>query len=63
MEELQGSLAVDGFSSAVGDIFNGNAVAGVLLFHSFLSLFLPKEQIINCIIKNPIGYKFPMGFL
>lgn len=44
MEELQGSLAVDGFSSAVGDIFNGNAVAGVFVVSLLLSLFLPKKN-------------------
>ncbi len=44
MEELQGSLAVDAFPSAVGDIFNGNAVAGVFVVSLLLSLFLPKKN-------------------
>ncbi len=32
------------FPSAVGDIFNGNAVAGVFVISLLLSLFLPKEK-------------------
>ena len=32
------------FPSAVGDIFNGNAVAGVFVVSLLLSLFLPKEK-------------------
>lgn len=32
------------FPPAVGDIFNGNAVAGVFVVSLFLSLFLPKEK-------------------
>ena len=33
------------FPQAVGDIFNGNAVAGVFVISLLLSLFLPKEKI------------------
>lgn len=32
------------FPQAVGDVFNGNAVAGVFVVSLFLSLFLPKEK-------------------
>ena len=32
------------FPSAVGDIFNGNAVAGVFVVALLLSLFLPKSK-------------------
>lgn len=32
------------FPSAVGDIFNGNAVAGVFVVSLLLSLILPKEK-------------------
>lgn len=32
------------FPSAVGDIFNGNAVAGVFVVSLLLSLFLPKKN-------------------
>ena len=32
------------FPSVVGDIFNGNAVAGVFVVSLLLSLFLPKEK-------------------
>ena len=32
------------FPSAVGDIFNGNAVAGVFVVSLLLSLFLPKNN-------------------
>jgi len=31
------------FPSAVGDVFNGNAVAGVFVVSLLLSLFLPKK--------------------
>ena len=31
------------FPQAVGDIFNGNAVAGVFVMSLLLSLFLPKN--------------------
>ena len=32
------------FPQAVGDVFNGNAVAGVFVVSLLLSLFLPKEK-------------------
>ena len=32
------------FPSFIGDIFNGNAVAGVFVISLLLSLFLPKEN-------------------
>lgn len=32
------------FPQAVGDVFNGNAVAGVFIVSLLLSLFLPKEK-------------------
>lgn len=32
------------FPQAVGDIFNGNAVAGVFVVSLLLSLFLPKQK-------------------
>lgn len=32
------------FPKAVGDIFNGNAVAGVFVVSLLLSLFLPKNK-------------------
>ena len=32
------------FPSVVGEIFNGNAVAGVFVISLLLSLFLPKEK-------------------
>ena len=32
------------FPQAVGDVFNGNAVAGVFVVLLLLSLFLPKEK-------------------
>lgn len=32
------------FPKAVGDIFNGNAVAGVFVVSLLLSLFLPKQK-------------------
>ena len=32
------------FPAAVGDIFNGNAVAGVFVVSLLLSLFLPKKK-------------------
>ena len=32
------------FPPIIGDIFNGNAVAGVFVVSLFLSLFLPKNK-------------------